>query len=360
MSFSFFIDSEVEQIVFSITLDDPPRKYTRSIDFSYFSSELKINSDDINDFLEAFIEDNKIMPMYDAKNDNYSVSIINISLRKKPEIIIVLTYKQPTNPEERSLNQALVAVSDLKKQLNIQLVLLQLSNSENNLNTYGHKIGSLDLDLLKDLIDVMTAYKNGLYKHYQKNHIECIVLTTISALFDTPLTHYSPDALLLQDDGNYSTSNAIAKYDNQYIHQSVRSPYKDFMLDNVLDEKNKPLIKQIFLLFVEVFNNINYKRAPLGQEYTLLNSFIPSLFDNIMIKPSTRQQGVGDIINTKKIERVNFIFNIIEEKQIEFVMNTSGINSINIKKGENYYASIERSKLFLRYNTIVKYLTIVV
>ena len=182
MSFSFFTDSEVEQIVFSITLDDPPRAYTRSIDFSYFSSELKINSDDINDFLEAFVEDNKIMPIYDAKNDNYSVSIINISLRKKPEIIIVLTYKQPTNPEERSLNQALIAVSDLKKQLNNQLVLLQLSNSENNLKNYGHKIGSLDLDLLKDLIDVMTAYKNGLYKHYKLQYIEDIVLYTILVL----------------------------------------------------------------------------------------------------------------------------------------------------------------------------------
>ena len=174
------------------------------------------------------------------------------------------------------------------------------------------------------------------------------------------MLYYSPYAILLQDEQKYDRKDKPDKrevYIEYTQYSTLYCDYRRYMLNNVLDEKNKPLIKHIFLLFVVVFNKVNINR--FRNPELLLTYFFPSLFDNITIKLLSGTNGVGDIINTKKIERVNFIFDIIEEKQIEFVMNTAGINYINTRQGQGI-ASTERSKLFSRYNTIVKYLTIVV
>jgi hypothetical protein len=354
---AYFMEAN-ETLNFSITLCDPPRTYTGVSNKYEFSQQLKINHEDVCEFIDTLIQDNKIISNYDSKNDKYNVSIVNNSFRKKPEMNLVLAYKQPTNPEERSLNQALVAVSDLKKQLSNQISLLKLSKSEYNLEKYGHTIGVLDLDLLQDLIDVMTAYKNGTYKRYQFYHIEYIVLRAFSNLFFVNFGTDAPYTDKLYNESEYST----ARLDDEklYIRYECNS-YRNFKLGSRLDEKNKPMIKQIFLLFVEGFNKINYdgRTHPSSKPILLLTPCFPLMFDDIKLSKPCKSIYQ---INTIKIERVKFLFDIIEENQIEFVINNNGITQINTMKNtvSAQEQCDERTRLFARYDTIAKYLKIVV
>ena len=355
---AYFMEAN-EILNFSITLSDPPRTYTGVSDKYEFSQQLKINHEDVCEFIDTLIQDNKIISNYDSKNDKYNVSIVNNSFRKKPEMNLVLAYKQPTNPEERSLNQALVAVSDLKKQLSNQISLLKLSKSEYNLEKYGHKIGVLDLDLLQDLIDVMTSYKNGMYKRYQFYHVENIVLRACANLFITKIMQlFAADGDKLYNESEYST--ARLDDEKQYITCECNS-YRNFKLGSRLDEKNKPMIKQIFLLFVEGFNKINYdgRTHPNNKQILLLTTCIPSMFADIKLSKSSNSIYQ---INTIKLERIHFLFDIIEENQIEFVINNDGITQINTTKNtvSAQEQCDERTRLFARYDSISKFLKIVV
>ena len=353
---AYFMDANDETLNFLITSNDPPKTYTCVCQTNEFSKQLKINHEDVCEFIDTSIQDNKIISNYDSKNDKYNVSIVNNSFRQKPEMNLVLAYKQPTNPEERLLNQALVAVSDLKKQLSNQISLLKLSKSENNLEKYGHTIGVLDIDLLQDLIDVMTNYKNGMYRRYQFCYIEYIVLKAFCSLFDVVTNEISPNYSAIVTGANGNGSTEARAYDVNPNYE--RQVYANYRVNNRLDEKNKPLIKQIVVLFVEDFNKINYDGRATHNPKFLLTSIIPSLFENI--KFFAKHNSTNPLINTKKIEKVHFIFDIIEENQIEFVINNDGITQINYVATTVHDTSVERTILFERYANIAKFLKIVV